>query len=166
MKLSINLFLFITATVVLSGCTERYPIYDDCKEPIYMSYKEFRELPRIEKPKEIKKAGKIYIYNDLLFINEPNKGIHIIDNTNKSKPIKKYFINLPGNIDISVKNGYLYADSFTDLVVLDIRDIDNIIKVHREENVFIYDPLQTQTDRNAFYCYGDKEKGVIIGYKD
>ncbi len=152
--------------IFLTGCIERYPIYEDnCKEPIYMSYKEFRELPNIEEAREIEKAGKIYIYNNLLFINEPNIGIHVIDNTDKSNPKSKYFINLPGNIDIAVKDGYLYADSFTDLVVLDIKDIDNITKVHREEEVFAYDPFQVQTDSDEYYCYADKKKGIVIGYR-
>ena len=158
--------IIFIATILFTGCIERYPVYENkCKKPIYMSYKEFRELPNIEEAKEIKKAGKIYIYNELLFVNEPNKGIHVIDNSNKSNPKNRYFINLPGNIDIAVKDGYLYADSFTDLVVLNIKDIDNITKVHRQEEVFTYDPFQTITDINEYYCYADPNKGIVIGYE-
>ena len=34
----------------------------------------------------------------------------------------KAFINIPGNVDIAVKGSTLYADLFTDLVVVDISD--------------------------------------------
>ena len=44
------------------------------------------------------------------------------------------FIKLEGNYDISIKNNYLYADSYGDLVILDISDIHNIKKAKRLEN--------------------------------
>lgn len=66
--------------------------------------------------------GKIYVYGDYLFVNEINKGVHIIDNSNPAKPINTRFINIPGNVDIAVRGNTLYADIFTDMVTLDISD--------------------------------------------
>ncbi len=36
-----------------------------------------------------------------------------------------------GNIDMAVKDGYLYADSFMDMVIFDIRNLDNIVVENR-----------------------------------
>lgn len=64
--------------------------------------------------------GKIYVYGNYLFINEVNKGVHVIDNSDPSHPVNKSFINIPGNVDIAVKGTTLFADIYTDLLTLDI----------------------------------------------
>ena len=163
--------LFILSTIFViffSGCIERYPYEEDCYKPIYLSYEKLRaDYPSVKKPREIENAGKIYIYGDILLINEKNKGIHVVDNRVKETPIRKYFIEIPGNIDIAVKDDYLYADSFTDLVVLNIKDIDNIKVVHRKEKIFPYDYDQAlkKKDYDKKRCYPDESRGVVIGYK-
>jgi hypothetical protein len=60
------------------------------------------------------------MYGNYIFLNEVNKGVHIIDNSNPASPALKAFINIPGNVDIAVKGSTLYADLYTDLVVIDI----------------------------------------------
>ncbi len=165
--------MLIGVTIILSffgGCIDRYDYDDGCERPVYLSYEKLRSnYPSIEKPREIKKAGKIYVYGDILLINEKGKGIHVVDNRVKETPVRKKFIDIPGNIDLAVKDGYLYVDSFIDLVILDIRDIDNIKIVNRKEEVFPYDAFQalSQDELNKNRCYRsfDKDRGVIVRYK-
>jgi len=59
----------------------------------------------------------------------------VVDNTNPNNPRKIAFIKIASNVDVSVKDDYLYADSIKDLVVLDISDINNIKQINRLENV-------------------------------
>lgn len=66
--------------------------------------------------------GKIYQYGNYIFLNEVNKGIHIIDNSNPASPSQKAFIKIPGNVDIAVKGNILYADLYTDMLTIDISD--------------------------------------------
>ncbi len=171
-----KLFVFLPIIATLfSGCIikydDDYDYKDECSSPVYMSYKKLRDdYPKILPPREIGKAGKIYIFGNILLINEKNVGIHIVDNTNRQEPIPKSFISIPGNVDMAVKDGYLYVDSFIDMIVLNINDINNIVKVHREEKVFPYNPTQilTEEDMKKDRCYGygyDDTKGVIIGYE-
>jgi len=160
--------IFITMSIALffQGCIE-YKEDPLCSDYEYITYDELRKSVKVEAPREIKNSGKIYIFNDLLLVNEPNIGIHIIDNKDKENPIPKAFIKLNGNIDVAVKNGYLYADSFIDLVVFDIRDINNIKEIKRAKNVF-------SSDTSAFYdsyflqdeCNYDMSNGVVIGAKE
>jgi len=166
-----KLFIFSVAVASLfSGCVDKYD-YDGCHDLKYISYEKLREdYPAIKKPREIEKAGKIYVYGDILLINEKNKGIHIVDNHVKETPVRKKFIELPGNIDMAVKDGFLYVDSYVDLVVLDIRDINNIkrVKSARKEDIFPYDyeSVINKDDMDKYRCSGyDKKRGIIIGYE-
>jgi len=163
----------IMMTIMISGCEEKYN-YNGCHEPIMISQKELRTAyPKVQAGKEIGKAAKIYNYKngEVLLINERNKGIHIVDNRLKGK-VKKgdHFINIPGNVDMAVKDGYLYADSFSDLVVLDIRNISDIKVVSRKEGVFELDMRQAiRDDETKNKCYMsdmDLTDKFIIGYEE
>lgn len=87
-------------------------------------------------PRELGSPGKIYIRGRYLFINEVNKGIHVIDNTNPSVPKAVSFINIPGNLDVAVSGNYLYADMFTDMLTININDPLNAKLEHVTPNVF------------------------------
>ena len=114
--------------------------YYNVARPILMSKEELRVSVEILGPQNILDEGKIYAYNNYIFINDNNLGVHIIDNSNPSSPQAIAFIKIPGNKDISIKDNHLYADSFVDLVVFDISDIVNIDEVNRLQDVFnIYD---------------------------
>src|SRR5690606_39482705 len=57
------------------------------KIPIYKTLREVRASNiSIAQPQTMASTGKIYLYKDYLLINEPNKGIHIYDNSNPATP--------------------------------------------------------------------------------
>lgn len=130
--------------------------------PVYMSYEELRTSVDAMAPSDISTIGKIYIKDQYLFVNEKFKGIHIFDNSDPSHPVNLAFISIPGNVDISIKGHYLYADSYIDLVVLDIGDINHAVEAGRLKDVFPY----TIPDVDYDYPVApiDKEKGVITGW--
>lgn len=103
--------------------------------------------------KELVTSGKIYVYGDYLLINEPKEGIHIFDNRNPSSPVKLHFIKVPGNVDLAVNSGILYADSYVDLLAFDISNMQNIRLVNRVEDVFPN-------------MYIDAAKGLFVTYRD
>ncbi|AHM60747.1 hypothetical protein D770_12465 [Flammeovirgaceae bacterium 311] len=137
---------FITACNDQVEYTQTYTVY----EPVFMSPDEIRASFAVEETGRIlHDPGKIYVYGDYLFINEPGAGIHVVNNTDKSNPLNIKFINIPGNYDMAAKDGALYVDSYMDLLVLDIRDIHNISITSRSENIFagaintgLYDPVR------------------------
>jgi len=106
-----------------------------------------------ESPRKMKIPGKIYLYDNYLFINEVNEGIHIVDNSNPASPLFVSFINIPGNVDMSVNNNILYADSYVDLLAFDISNPRAIVQAKRLKDVF----------ENH---YANKANGTIIAYKD
>ncbi len=120
---------FITACILLSfqGCvkdkiTHTYTILT----PVYKTKEQVQANIKSNPPKQIQSPGKIFIYGQYIFLNEVDKGVHIIDNSNPDNPIAKAFIDIPGNLDIAVKGNTLYADMYGDLVAVDITDPFNV----------------------------------------
>ena len=123
----------------LQGCvkdsfkrTETYVIMT----PIYETVQSVRENVKSNAPKEITKPGKIYMKGDYIFLNEVEKGIHVIDNSNPSNPRNIAFIDIPGCVDLAVKDNILYADLYKDLVAIDISDPTNVVLKKTVEGVF------------------------------
>lgn len=122
-------FLVVAYMLVLSACvkdncqvTHTYTVY----EPVYKSKTAVLENIKSNASHAFENPGKIYTIGNYIFLNEIDKGVHVIDNTNPSLPVNKFFIDIPGNMDIAVKENILYADMYGDLVALDITDPANV----------------------------------------
>lgn len=135
----LTFLLMMTGLFVLPGCKDYVNDYITYKvnEPVFMPVSEFRSaVDVIPQPQPIEKQGKILFYDGYLYISQPGKGIHVIDNRNPSNPHNIAFIELIGNADMQVRNGLLYADSYIDLVWFDISDPSKPVYKGRKEEVF------------------------------
>lgn len=167
-KTHLYLLLFILSSLSFSSCLK-----DSCSEtttfvqvmPRFISIDEIRAVPQREAARELQAPGKMYFYNNIIFVNELKEGIHIIDNENPSAPQNVGFIKIPGNVDIAAKDGFLYADSYMDLVTLDIRDINNITQTCREENIF-QSQFGFQDDRGVLVDYIETENFLELDCSD
>ncbi len=164
---SIKLIL-LSVIVSLVGCNDdddnRYADYE-IATAITMTRAEFRESVSVLPPKTIDESGKIYAYQNYIFVNDKSRGIHVIDNSNPASPQKISFLNIPGNVDISIKDDILFADSVTDLVVFDISSINSIKQTNRLENVFpgqIIWPFEADIVEGFDYNSGADQ--VIVGW--
>jgi hypothetical protein len=84
----------------------------------------------------VQTAGKLYIKDRYIYLNEVEKGIHVIDNIDPSSPKQVAFLNIPGNMDIGVKDNILYADTYTDLLAIDISNPKNATVTKAIPNFF------------------------------
>lgn len=161
-KASITL-LVLTAS--LTGCMDRTVerITYTANVPVYMSFSEFRSNFQKSEPVEITLPGKIYFKDGFLFVNEYGKGIHVIDNSDPANPEKIAFYEIMGNVDMAIKGNILYADSYIDLVAIDITDINDPKEVGRLMNIF--PEVVPEGDRWYPYAMVDKSKGVIINWE-
>jgi hypothetical protein len=133
--------------------------------PIVKPIEEFRAMVKISEPRAITEAGKIYTYGDYVFINDDQKGVHIIDNTDHRNPVKIKFLEIPLNTDIAVKDNMLFANSAMDLVVFDLGDMNNIKEEGRMKNVF--PNHNSRIPANATFVDSDNfnsETQVVMGY--
>jgi len=128
-----------------------------------MSFSEFRNSFSKGEAIEITNPGKIYFKDNYLFVNEVGKGIHVIDNSDPADPKKLCFYEIMGNVDIAIKGNILFADSFIDLVAIDISDVNNPVEINRIENVF--PEIMPEGDKWYPYAMVDKSEGVIVDWK-
>ncbi len=142
MKKLLFILSIIFLTIVLfsfAGCikdtfsrTYTYTLYT----PVYKTTAEVRANIKSNSPTLLQNPGKIYIRGKYIFLNEVDKGIHVIDNSNPAQPHNVAFIDIPGNVDLAVKENTLYADLYTDLVAIDISNPLSVQVKSIVENVF------------------------------
>lgn len=164
-KLNLILSLIALTLLLMTSCEDEVVdrrIYKG-NVPVYMTYPEFKSAMKLTEPRDLEKPGKIYFKDNYIFINEMFEGIHIYDNTDPSNPINKSFIELPSNLDIAIADNYLYADSYTDLVVIDISDVNNPTEVYRIDSAFPYSipPYDSRFPLTEI----DESQGVVVGFE-
>lgn len=122
MRIRIILLTVLTA-FLLQSCLKDKMLYTyTIARPVYEEKSVVYANIRSNAPQSLEHPGKIYLFGNYIFLSEVDKGVHIIDNSNPANPVRKAFINIPGNLDIAVKGNTLYADLYTDMVVVDISD--------------------------------------------
>ncbi len=158
-------FLSAAILLVASSCqkvtqTTRYT----ANVPQYLSYEDLRSSIHNDNERSLERPGKIFLYNSLILINDYETGIHIYDNSNPSSPNHIGFINIPGNVDIAVRDNILYVDSYVDLVAVDISDPSNVQEIGRAEGALSY-TIPSQMDWNYPVAQIDQSKGVVTGFE-
>lgn len=163
-------YLFLI-TVILGGCTGDDPVFFNGTsgteyKPVLMTRAELEKSVSVQPAKTLAQAGKIYIKDSLLFISEKYKGIHIYDNKNPADPKNLAFIYIPGCVDIAVKNNVIYADNATDLVAIDISNINSPQVSKRIPDVF---PEMLPPDADViptkFLKENRPENTIIVGWE-
>ena len=153
---TISSFTIICFAFCLSSCLK-----DDCTstttyvqyEPVYATLSELRKNIIIEPARDLENPGKIYFYQNWLLINEVNEGIHLINNEDPENPERLAFIPIPGNVDMAMRGGRLYADSYVDLLCIDLSNPLEPQLLSREEDVFEHFNVHP-------------ELGVLTGYEE
>lgn len=160
---------FLFASCVKDKCTRTYTFY----EPVYKTTAEVRANIKSNPARPVERPGKLFIRGNYIFLNEIDRGIHIIDNANPASPKNVAFIDIPGNVDVAVKGNTLYADAYIDLVTIDITNplqvsvkkfIDNAFPYRRYVNGFIADSSKVIVDwvRRDTTVTVDCEEGMSI----
>ena len=155
--------VLILAVAVFNSCEDAtYRVYTG-NSPVYMSYSDLRKAVSVEQNVDLENPGKIYFKDNYIFIVEELKGIHVYDNSNPASPVKKVFVKLPGVVDISIYGYIMYADSFVDLVVLDVQDVNNIHESGRVKDILPY--TVPPADNDYPVAFVDEEKGVVVDWE-
>ncbi len=161
------LLTLLVGTVMLTGCPEPefIPNFDiDEIEGFAPVYSDSTKLVISKEPaRQIGIAGKIYSYGSILVVNERNKGFHVFDNSNPENPQNLFFISVPGNNDVAIKNGVVYADNYSDLVALEITS-DTVRVLKRVENAIQFLNEYPPQGDSYFECI-DPAKGIVVGWQ-
>lgn len=170
-----HLFILGTAiSLLLSACSEReYTEKVVGLKPIYGSIDELSTLIKTSENEPLKTVGKIYVYQNKLLINEVGEGVHIFDNTDPTNPVNEKFIHIPGNVDIAIKDNYMYADMGIGLVTINIANLDNVEVTHfdkeyvseQDNSVPPAAVISQLISERVYYECPDKSKGFILKWE-
>jgi hypothetical protein len=141
--------------------------------PMYKSTSDLADEIFVDEPKVQTGLGKIITYGDMVFINQPMEGIHVVDNSNPASPMNHSFINIPGNVDLAIVDNHLYADMFSALVVFDISNLESpkFLEDFTVEDVFYYDsywnfPNEIWEEGHVRFAeYVDASMGIVVGWE-
>lgn len=114
------------------------------------------------------RAGKIFVMGSRLFQVEQDSGIHIIDYSDKAKPVKVGFLNVPGCKEVALKDGNLYTNNFEDMVILDLSAYPDIKVKSRITYVFpeLSQPQLVPLDSSVrYYECSDYTKGRVVRWE-
>jgi hypothetical protein len=126
-KISLLFVVVIGCMLLLPGClkdhvTEKYQLY----EPVYALKSTVLAGINGDPGTPVSQAGQIYVKGSYIYLNDPEKGIHIIDNSDPAHPVQTAFLNIPGNLNIGIRNNILYADMYADVLSIDISNVHQV----------------------------------------
>lgn len=159
------LLLLIIALLTIPVITE-YAGTNDRWLPILMTRTQLETSITSVDAKLLYKPGKIYAKDNLFFVVESYKGVHVINNADPYNPVIEYFITVPGCVDLAIKGDIMYVDNATDLVAINIANLPEITITKRIKSVFpeivhpdwLYVPWEFQEENRP-------ENTVIVGWQ-
>ncbi len=131
-------------------------------EPILMLRTDMEAAVKLGKPRDIESPGKLWIYNDLVFLIEQYKGIHIIDNLNPTTTKTIGFIQVDGCTDLTMKGNIIYANNAVDMIgIKGNANFSSIEIVTRHRNML---PIISSPEPWGDYYFYEKlpENTVIV----
>lgn len=131
---------------------------------IYGDIDEIRQEGLLETSQSVVNPGKIYIGDSFLLIGEEGEGIHVVDNQDRANPIFTSFLNISGNREYFVNGDYLYAESYYDMLKIDISDLSDIKIVSRAKNA-IQEEFKDENN-NTLIGFNYSEKTVTLDEND
>lgn len=172
MRKIVFLILSIALSVFVSCNNDDGPHEDYLvARPVVVDAVTFKaEAIDIMDPIPVVSSGKVYAYQNYIFVNDVGLGFHVIDNQTPAAPKSIAFIKLEGNNDVSIKDDKLYADSYGDLVVFDISDINDITLTSRMVNAIYNNDVwlsNIEFPQADIYEYDeiDYDKDIVIGWE-
>lgn len=134
--------------------------------PIIMERPELEKSIFFRQNVDIYKPGKIFYKDAFIYLVEKNKGVHIINNSNPQTPLQIGFINIPGCVDISMRDNIIFADNAVDLVSVDISNYQKPAVLSRVKNIF---PDKLPPDLSympsVFSAYNRPENTIIVDWE-
>ena len=167
-----NSLLILTVSLILFSCDRTPGSKPEMREawvPVYTTNTASIKAITAGPARSTVNAGKIYTAGNILYQVEQDSGIHVINYANPSSPQKLGFIRSFLCKEVTVKNGLIYTNNFSDLVVIDVSTINNVREVARTTDVFpdlaLQYPPKPNPQTTIYFECPDPKKGIIIGWQ-
>jgi hypothetical protein len=130
--------------------------------PLLLKKDDLSKSVFMQATREFEDPGKIYLYGSGIYIVDKYRGIHVIDNSDKTNPSKIGFIHIPGVMDVAIRDSVMYSDNAIDLVAINLRNFPGISVISRVADVF---PEPFPPDMNYMpsrYRPSNRPKNTVI----
>jgi hypothetical protein len=135
-------------------------------KPVYANIDSAKKILYDPVKHPIVSAGNIYAFKNYIFQVDVGRGLHIIDNSIPSKADRIGFITVNGCEQVCIRGSYLYTNSYSDLVIIDISNPANMKIVNRLSNTFpdmsINYPLVEPPEIGYYEC--PRYDSVVVGW--
>jgi hypothetical protein len=140
-KITIKFSCFLCLSFLVIGCfghEEDFPTsWQSIYEPVIMNRAEFEYSVGTLPSQNIVTSGKIYIFDNFLFISEVNDGFHVYNYQDPTNPVPLMYIKAPGATDLAIRNNILYINQAIDLITLKFNYQTATFEfMHRNRDVF------------------------------
>jgi hypothetical protein len=135
-------------------------------KPVYAAESEAKQIIYDPQKHPIKRPGNIYAFGNFIFQMDIGRGIHVIDNSLPANADRIGFITVKGCEQISIKEAYLYSNSYADLVTLDISDPSKIKILSRVPDAFPefrYNYPLVEPEETGYYTC-PRTDSVVVGW--
>lgn len=158
--------LIFSIAVLLISCSDKNNGLGkvDAYVPVYASNQDATQISW-QSPQAIVNGGKIATIGNRLYQVEADKGIHVMDISNPSAPVKVGFIKNSLCRELSLKGNYIYTNNINDLVVLNVGSSNTVTVTSRISNAFPDLALQYPPVTNCYFECADPKKGIVIEWK-
>ncbi len=150
--------------LLLTSCPDRHPPRMGVgMRPIYVDLVELENIGNLP-PQEIENSGSIFLLDTLFFMLEQGKGIHVYGISDPTNAAGLTFIKMPAITAFTVANNRIYADSWRDLVTI---DISNLMAVEvRSRQLGVFEPLLYPPLYNGIFECVDESQGAVAGWEE
>jgi len=165
---TIKILLFSIIAFCFSSCIywnndDDIPSQESQYEPITQTRSFFENDIELQTSRPISDAGKIYIKDEYILINENEEGFHLYDNTNAESPEPIAYLKVKGATDLAIRGNTMYIHHLVDLVAIEYNFYTNSIEnINRSPNVF---PRLISPDGFQAEYFNVPENEVITGYQ-
>lgn len=169
-----KILIGILASLVTMSCCPPLISSDDCcfmcideepisnYDPIFVTRDVLESSVVLTSPQPMKETGKIYVKDNLLFVNDKMSGFQIYDNSNPSNPTHVKSIQVWGSTDLAVKGNTIYINQATDLIALKYNEVNQTIEItERIRNIY---PAISQDPDGLPVIYPDQENKILVGF--
>lgn len=165
---------FLSTIVFLFSCWDKpyhHPTYNYGKvwgnKPIYSATVDAKQIAYIDSAFPVVVPGNIYAKGNRIYQLEIGRGIHVIDNSVPAQAHRIGFIRVNGSSQISIRDNYVYTNSYDDLVVIDISNAGTVTVVKRLPGAFPegYSNYYLVQPEESGYYECPNQDSVVIGWR-
>jgi len=161
------LFAVLICLAMTNCCLPPFECNDDFVEPssryepVFLNRIDFEKSVLLKNSLSMGTTGKIYVKDNLLFVNELRKGFHVYDNSDPANPRSIKFLEAPGSTDLAIQDNIIYINQATDLIAVEYNPATNTASLTKR----IANTFPELRSPDGEYAYDIPENSVVIDWK-